>query len=447
MAAVVTRTFSSSSTTRTRDLCASRWPLVETKLSGFLSGIRFRERRRVNGEDDVEGRAPTFGARHLDATAVVAHDVLRDPEPNPSALRPRREEGLEDARDVGFGDAAPRVADAHGDGRLKGLLVERGAEGDAPALLHRLLRIQQEVEEDLTQLVAARANLRQSRVELARDLDARLPHLLLDEYQRLLDELVDVHPLDLAGAAREAEHLADDVRDALGLAARNVEEARVLLQLLARGEQVERVLDGFERVVDLVRDGGRKTTDRRQLLRLEELLLDAAALKLAYFGEVVEHRDDRRHLPLGVGDLGAGDLHRQAVARLRVDEFYLGLASGLRAGGERGDERGELHGVVAHGAQRGRGHPVALLEEEFGALVEEDELARRVADGDGLADVFDDEVEAVALAPRLTLGLLEQYEVAREVFVGAPQVGHVAEDGDEADALAARVQSGRRNDL
>src|SRR5438270_662974 len=151
MAEVVTRTLSSSSTTRTRDFCAARWPLVEMKLSGFLSGIRFRERRRIHGENDVEGRALPFGARHLDATA---------------------------------------------------------------------------------------------------------------------------------GVAREPEHLTDDVRDALGLAARNVEEASVLLKLLARREKVERVLDGFERVVDLVRDGGRKPSDSRELLRLEELLLDASALKL-----------------------------------------------------------------------------------------------------------------------------------------------------------------------
>src|SRR5919202_1201170 len=83
-------------------------------------------------------------------------------------------------------------------------------------------------------------------------------------------------------SARAREHLADDVRDALGLLARHVEEAPVLLDALARREQVERVLDGLERVVDLVRDGGREAPDGRQLLRLEELLLDAAALELAY---------------------------------------------------------------------------------------------------------------------------------------------------------------------
>src|SRR5438105_2148041 len=135
MAAVVTRTFSSSSTTRTRDFCAARWPLVETKLSDFLSGILFRECRRIHGEDDVEGRAPPLVARHLDATAVVAHDVLGDPESEPRALHPCREERLEDARDVGLRDAAPRVADLHGDGRLQSLFVERGVDAYAPALL------------------------------------------------------------------------------------------------------------------------------------------------------------------------------------------------------------------------------------------------------------------------------------------------------------------------
>src|SRR2546423_1944114 len=121
MAEVVTRTFSSSSTTRTRDFCAARWPLVETKLSGFLSGIRFRECRRIHGENDVEGRALPLVARHLDATAVVAHDVHRDPETEARALRPRREERLEDAAVVGFGGAAPRAAYPPGDGRRQSL--------------------------------------------------------------------------------------------------------------------------------------------------------------------------------------------------------------------------------------------------------------------------------------------------------------------------------------
>src|SRR3712207_5290603 len=241
MAAVVMRTFSSSSTTRTRGRRAAGRPLVGAAGSVLLPGIGLRKGRRVHGEDDVEGRALALLARRLDPAAVVADDVLRDPQAEPRPLRPRREEGLEDAREVGLADAAPRVADLDGDGRLQGLLVDGGAHGDAPALLHRLLRVEEEVEEDLLELVGARADLRELRVELAHDLDARLLHLLLDEDEGLLDELVRLDPLDLARAAREPEHLADDVRDALGLLAGHLQELAVLLHVLARREQVEGV--------------------------------------------------------------------------------------------------------------------------------------------------------------------------------------------------------------
>src|ERR1044071_7856221 len=233
MAAVVMRTFSSSSTTRTRGRRAAGRPLAGATLSVLLSGIGLRKGRRVHGEDDVEGRALALLARRLDPAAVVAHDVLRDPEPEPRPLRARREEGLEDAREVCLRNAAPRVADLHRDGRLQGLLVDGGAHRDAPALLHRLLRVEHQIEEDLLELVGARAHLREAGVEVADDLDARLLHLLLDEDERLLDELVRLDPLDLARAAREPEHLPDDVRDALGLLARDFEELAVLLHVAA----------------------------------------------------------------------------------------------------------------------------------------------------------------------------------------------------------------------
>src|SRR5215212_10260920 len=145
MAAVGMRTLSSSSTTSTRCARCARRPLVEPKLSGDLSGIRLRKRGRVHGQYHVEVRAPALLARDLYAAAVVAHDVLRDPEAEPRALRARGEEGLEDARYLRLGDAAPRVADANRDGRLQSLLVDRGLYRYPPALLHRLLPVEQQV--------------------------------------------------------------------------------------------------------------------------------------------------------------------------------------------------------------------------------------------------------------------------------------------------------------
>src|SRR5687768_12043368 len=153
MAAVVMRTFSSSSTMRTGAAGRPRPAPGVSPLLFRLSGIGFGERGRVHGENDVEGRALPLGARDLDAPAVVADDVLRDPEAEPRALGARREEGLEDARQRGLADAAPRVADAHRDGRLNRLIVARGAELDLPLALDGLLRVQEEVEEDLPELV------------------------------------------------------------------------------------------------------------------------------------------------------------------------------------------------------------------------------------------------------------------------------------------------------
>src|ERR1043165_7532302 len=222
MAAVVTRTLSSSSTPSTRELVPRRWRCGGARLLGFVSGIGFGQRGRVNGKNDLESGALPLGARHLDAPAVVAHDVLRHPEAEARALRPSREERLEDAREVCLRDAAPRVADLDGDGRLQGRPFGRGADVHSAPALHRLLRVQEKVEEDLPELVGARAHARKALVELADDLDATLPHLLLDEYQSLFQELVDRDPLGLARAARKTEHLADDVRDALGLLARHV---------------------------------------------------------------------------------------------------------------------------------------------------------------------------------------------------------------------------------
>src|SRR3954470_20697114 len=170
MAAVVMRTLSSSSTTSTLEARCERRPFPEPKFSGALSGICLRKRGRVHGQNHVEGRAFTTLARDLYAAAVVADDVLRDPQAEPRALRACGEEGLEDARYLGLGDAAPRVADAYGDGRLQSLLVDRGRYRYAPALLHRLLRVEQKVEEDLPQLVCARANLRELLVEGSHDL-------------------------------------------------------------------------------------------------------------------------------------------------------------------------------------------------------------------------------------------------------------------------------------
>src|SRR5688500_6926030 len=132
MAAVVRRTFSSSSTTRMRCPAAPAPLLLGVGASGICLRV-FRERRRVHGQDDGEGGALALRAHDLDAPAVVPDDVLRHPQAEARALRARREERLEDARHVLLADADAGVADVDGDGRLERLVEARRAHLDLAA--------------------------------------------------------------------------------------------------------------------------------------------------------------------------------------------------------------------------------------------------------------------------------------------------------------------------
>ena len=67
----------------------------------------FVKRRRIYWQNDLKSRAFTLRAGHVDATPVMAHDVLSHPEPKPRSLYPRREERLEYSRQVLFAYAAP----------------------------------------------------------------------------------------------------------------------------------------------------------------------------------------------------------------------------------------------------------------------------------------------------------------------------------------------------
>src|SRR6185369_8572437 len=118
---------------------------------------------------------------------------------------------------------------------------------------------------------------------------AQLAHLLFQKHQRLFKQLINVDPVDLTWPSRKAEHLPDDVRHALGLFSRNLEKARVLIAFSTRLHQVKRILDGFERIVHLVRDRRRETSDSSQLLRFKQLLLDASSLEFTNLRQVVKN--------------------------------------------------------------------------------------------------------------------------------------------------------------
>src|SRR5437868_1451208 len=138
MAAIVTVTLSSSSTMRT------------------LAGIR---RWTSDRQSHAEHRTAARAVAHLQPAAVALRDPQADPETEAGALFTlRREERLEDVRQVLLGDARPGVRDLEPD-RVgpdeprSRVPMRLGRNRDEPALRHRFGGVQHEVEDDLLDLV------------------------------------------------------------------------------------------------------------------------------------------------------------------------------------------------------------------------------------------------------------------------------------------------------
>src|SRR5437762_9086833 len=131
---MVTVTLSSSSTMRT------------------LGGIgRWSSDRQGHAEYRATARAVT----HLQPSAVALRDPQADPEPEARALLAlRREERLEDVREVFLRDPRPGVGDLHShrvgpDEAGRRVAVRFRRDGDDAALGHRFGRVEDEVEDDL----------------------------------------------------------------------------------------------------------------------------------------------------------------------------------------------------------------------------------------------------------------------------------------------------------
>src|SRR6266850_4530395 len=326
MALIVTTTLSSSSTTRTL-------------------GCSRIARRSLDRQRDHEGRAATEAAAHAHRAAMTLHDALRDPQPEAGALaRLRREEWLEDLRQKVVRDALPGVAHLDLDGVATeelclGAGTGLGGHRDRPALRHGIRGVQQEIEEDLLQLIRRRANARQSRVELVRDLNSALAEPLGHKSAGLLHERVEIRVTQRLLLTIEAKHLTEDARHPLRLASRNVQVwplGGVLAELFLK--EVQRVLDGLERIVDLVRDRCREPSRRRELLGVEEDLLEPPSFELPQASDVLHDRVDRYDRATRVADLGRADLHLETIVVPRIGERDLSALRHRRIQPKTGEE-------------------------------------------------------------------------------------------------------------
>src|ERR1044072_4536308 len=242
-----------------------------------------------NLKHDIKIRASTNLTAHFDAPTVLPHDILRDPQAKPGAFLASGKERIKNARQIVLSYPDPGVRKLHQNRRLQCLFVTGSGNNNLAVTFDRLLRIDDQVQKYLSQLIGARPDAWQRVVKRLNYSDAQLAHFLFQKHECLFQQLVHVNPVNLTRPASKAKHLPDDVRHALRLFSRNLEKARVLVAFSASLHQVKRVLDRFERIVHLVRDRGRETADSRQLLRFKQLLLDASSLKLTYLSQVVKN--------------------------------------------------------------------------------------------------------------------------------------------------------------
>jgi hypothetical protein len=152
------------------------------------------------------------------------------------------DEGLEELLANGVRDARAVVGDAELDSAGTRAIVARGvgardvgtrvgADGDVAAVADGVCGVEDEVEDDLDELLAADGDGGEVGVEIERELDALHGLLWRDEGGGVLDGEGNVAGLGgVRGGfgTRELEEVAEDAVDALGLAAHALEEVALL---------------------------------------------------------------------------------------------------------------------------------------------------------------------------------------------------------------------------
>ena len=238
------------------------------------------------GQQQREGGALAGNALDRNLAAVIAHDAVADAETKAGAFADiaGREERVENAGQIGGLDAVPGVGDEQFD-RRRGLVVARSyPQPFWRAAAHRLLGIEQQIQQRLLDLAAVRHDRRQRRIKLRHELHVVQPVFVGAQRQDAPEQVGDVLWRARRGlTAGEREQVAHDPCGTLRLVGDPPEivrqfGARPNRALMLRVEQLFlqqlRVADyARERVVQFVRDAGNQLADGGKLLRLEQLRL------------------------------------------------------------------------------------------------------------------------------------------------------------------------------
>src|SRR6185369_14175167 len=109
--------------------------------------------RRFHLEHNTENRTAINLTTYFDTSTMLPHDVLRNPQSQAGPFFAGGKERLEDAIEIVFSDTHAAVAELNHDRRLQRLLVTRSENTDVSATLDRLLRVDNQVEKHLPQLI------------------------------------------------------------------------------------------------------------------------------------------------------------------------------------------------------------------------------------------------------------------------------------------------------
>src|SRR5262249_28723905 len=140
---------------------------------------------------------------------------------------------------------------------------------------------------------------------------------------------------------------------------------------------------------------------------------------------------------------------------LRVSQVNLRLPPGAGFRSHARDERRELDGIRSDRREHAGRRIVGSFQEVPGALgdgflakqgfrpaIEQDEVPAYVGDDNGMTDVFDYQIQAIALTPGIGLRLLKLIKVPNQLLIGEAQVGDITEYRDKSDDLAQFVEGG-----
>ncbi len=291
------RTIVSSSTTSRRR--AGRAASARDALMTCLP-LRGAGRRGRWTREDGAGSRPRD---ELDAAAVAGHDAVDHGQAEAHALARLlgREEGLEDARLVRFGNAAAGV----GDGESDALPLRTRAQHHAPARGCRLERVHGQGQDHLLDLggVALDAIHARGRFDFQRH--SRKLGVVAQEQTAALEERRHVR-LGKAGGRRPAEEqqVAHDVSAAAGLAVHHLQDAVRLVVVGRAGARAPAQQpcvrpDPGERVVDLVGHDRGQLAERGHLLHEHHLPVRALDLPRLLFDPLLQR-------PVGLDELPAG---------------------------------------------------------------------------------------------------------------------------------------------